>query len=135
MSLDNPNPTDRYVGARVRMRRLMLGMSQELLGSAVGVSFQQIQKYEKGTNRVSASRLQQFANILNVPASFFFEGAEPSSLKRRTKVGAIAEDQISEFISSSDGLRLIECYTKIKSSETKRIVRELVEDIANPRAK
>jgi DNA-binding XRE family transcriptional regulator len=71
----SPNPIDQYVGARIRMRRIMLGMSQERLGDAIGLTFQQIQKYEKGTNRIGASRLQQVGLVLNVPVEFFFEGA------------------------------------------------------------
>ena len=74
MSMKAPNPVDKYVGSRVRMRRIMLGMSQEKLGEALGLTFQQIQKYEKGTNRVGASRLQQISEILQVPVSFLFEG-------------------------------------------------------------
>src|SRR6187431_2197672 len=70
-----PNPTDKHVGARVRMRRMMLAMSQEKLGDALGLTFQQVQKYEKGTNRIGASRLQQISHILQVPVAFFFEGA------------------------------------------------------------
>ena len=68
-----PNPTDMHVGSRIRLRRNMLGMSQEKLGESLGITFQQIQKYEKGTNRVGASRLQAIANILGVPVAFFFE--------------------------------------------------------------
>src|SRR4051794_41871508 len=74
MSTKAPNPVDKYVGSRVRMRRIMLGMSQEKLGEALGLTFQQVQKYEKGTNRVGASRIQQIAEILQVPVSFLFEG-------------------------------------------------------------
>src|SRR5436190_10777488 len=70
-----PNPIDKHVGSRVRMRRMMLSMSQEKLGDALGLTFQQVQKYEKGTNRIGASRLQQISHILQVPVSFFFEGA------------------------------------------------------------
>ena len=77
-----PNPTDKHVGSRVRMRRMMLGMSQEKLGDALGLTFQQVQKYEKGTNRIGASRLQQISHILQVPVSFFFEGA-PERADRR----------------------------------------------------
>src|SRR6201994_628746 len=69
-----PNPVDRHVGSRVRMRRIMLGMSQERLGEGLGLTFQQIQKYEKGTNRIGASRLQQICDILRIPVSFLFEG-------------------------------------------------------------
>src|SRR5947199_8158727 len=74
MSTKAPNPVDKYVGSRVRMRRIMLGMSQEKLGEALGLTFQQVQKYEKGTNRVGASRLQQISEILKVPVSFMFDG-------------------------------------------------------------
>ena len=70
-----PDPIDKYVGSRIRMRRIMLGMSQEKLGDALGLTFQQVQKYEKGTNRVGASRLQQIADVLQVHVSFMFEGA------------------------------------------------------------
>src|SRR5450759_3961846 len=70
-----PNPIDKHVGSRVRMRRMMLSMSQEKLGDGLGITFQQVQKYEKGTNRIGASRLQQISNILQVPVAFFFEGA------------------------------------------------------------
>src|SRR6201998_3918458 len=70
-----PNPTDKHVGSRVRMRRMMLGMSQEKRGDALGLTFQQVQKYEKGTNRIGASRLQQISQILQVPVAFFFDGA------------------------------------------------------------
>src|SRR6201988_1083560 len=75
MAKKAPNPIDKHVGSRVRMRRMMLGMSQEKLGDALSLTFQQVQKYEKGTNRIGASRLQQISQILQVPVAFFFEGA------------------------------------------------------------
>ncbi len=75
MAKKAPNPIDKHVGSRVRMRRMMLAMSQEKLGDALGLTFQQVQKYEKGTNRIGASRLQQISHILQVPVAFFFEGA------------------------------------------------------------
>src|SRR6478672_7773752 len=78
-----PNPIDRHVGSRVRMRRMMLGMSQEKLGDALGLTFQQVQKYEKGANRIGASRLQQISQILQVPVSFFCEGG-PAQRAERT---------------------------------------------------
>ena len=92
MSTKAPNPVDKYVGSRVRMRRIMLGMSQEKLGEALGLTFQQVQKYEKGTNRVGASRIQQISEILQVPVSFLFEGgpsgtAERGRLQRRHLAG------------------------------------------------
>jgi transcriptional regulator with XRE-family HTH domain len=80
MSTKAPNPVDKYVGSRVRMRRIMLGMSQEKLGEALGLTFQQVQKYEKGTNRVGASRLQQISEILQVPVSFLFDGGPSGAI-------------------------------------------------------
>jgi transcriptional regulator with XRE-family HTH domain len=81
-----PNPTDRHVGSRVRMRRILLAMSQEELGAALGLSFQQVQKYERGANRIGASRLQQISHILQVPVEFFFAGA-PNASARATGDG------------------------------------------------
>ena len=83
MSTKAPNPVDKYVGSRVRMRRIMLGMSQEKLGEALGLTFQQVQKYEKGTNRVGASRLQQISEILQVPVSFLFDGGPSGAVECR----------------------------------------------------
>src|SRR4051812_38028166 len=80
-----PNPTDKHVGTRVRMRRMMLGMSQGKLGDALGLTFQQVQKYEKGTNRIGASRLQHIAHVLQVQESFFFDGA-PNPLGEQSNV-------------------------------------------------
>ena len=87
MVTKSPSPTDRHVGARVRMRRMMLGMSQTKLGDAIGLTFQQVQKYERGTNRIGASRLQHIAHILQVPVSFFFEvrQAPPAKTPRRRR--------------------------------------------------
>src|SRR6185503_20403258 len=83
MAKKAPNPIDKHVGSRVRMRRMMLGMSQEKLGDALGLTFQQVQKYAKGANRIGASRLQQISQILQVPVSFFFEGV-PAQRAERT---------------------------------------------------
>ncbi len=85
---NTPHPVDIHVGARIRLRRTLLGMSQEKLGDAVGLTFQQIQKYEKGTNRVSASRLYQFGQTLNVPVSFFFDGLDSPS------IGPVTDDRL-----------------------------------------
>jgi transcriptional regulator with XRE-family HTH domain len=89
MAKKSPNPTDKYVGSRVRMRRLMLGMSQEKLGEKLGLTFQQVQKYEKGTNRIGASRLQHIAQILKVPVSFFFAPARCGSGRRDRRRSAL----------------------------------------------
>ena len=88
MAKKAPNPIDKHVGSRVRMRRMMLSMSQEKLGGALGLTFQQVQKYEKGTNRIGASRLQQISHILQVPVAFFFEGAPRSMGHRLRSPGA-----------------------------------------------
>jgi transcriptional regulator with XRE-family HTH domain len=125
MVTKSPSPTDRHVGARVRMRRMMLGMSQTNLGEAVGLTFQQIQKYEKGTNRVGASRLQHIAHILQVPASFFFEGL-PLPTETSSEEGAY----IDHFLATSDGLSLTKHFMRIKDPKTRRRIVDLVEHIA-----
>src|SRR6201987_5585214 len=104
MAKKSPNPTDKYVGSRVRMRRLMLSMSQEKLAEQLGLTFQQVQKYEKGANRVSASRLQQLVNILQVPIPFFFEGAPQMTGFGGNNTKAPSTAYVSDFLATSDGL-------------------------------
>lgn len=123
-----PNPIDKHVGSRVRMRRMMLGMSQEKLGDAVSLTFQQIQKYERGTNRIGASRLQQFANILQVPVGFFFEGAP--NMPGHQGGEAPSPTYVSDFLATSDGLSLTKSFMTIKSPTTRRRIVDLVEQIA-----
>lgn len=124
-----PNPTDVYVGSRVRMRRKMLGFSQEKLGERLGITFQQIQKYEKGTNRIGASRLQDLARVLNVPVAFFFpdgHGAEvPGGLQEDG-----SPDFVLEFLSSSEGLELNRSFARIKDAKVRRKVIDLVRSLA-----
>src|SRR4051812_15152475 len=105
----SPNPTDKYVGARVRMRRMMLGMSQEKLGDALGLTFQQVQKYEKGSNRIGASRLQHIAQILQVPVSFFFEGG-PAGEVSRGAADLASPAYVSDFLATRDGLTLAKAF-------------------------
>ena len=125
-----PNPIDKHVGARVRMRRMMLSMSQEKLGDALGLTFQQVQKYEKGTNRIGASRLQQIAHILQVPVSFFFEGA-PSGVPHTGGMSeAPSPAYVSDFLATQDGLALTKSFMRIKSSKLRRRIVDLVEQIA-----
>jgi transcriptional regulator with XRE-family HTH domain len=124
-----PNPTDKHVGARVRARRLALGMSQTKLADAIGLTFQQVQKYEKGTNRMGASRLTQIANILQVPESYFFEGGPRVSAPPKGK-SAPPTAYVSEFVSSSDGLGLIKNFMQIKDAKLRRRIVHLVERIA-----
>jgi transcriptional regulator with XRE-family HTH domain len=132
MAKKAPNPIDKHVGSRVRMRRMMLGMSQEKLGDALGLTFQQVQKYEKGTNRIGASRLQQIAHILQVPVSFFFEGAPHAPGGHHT--GGMSEAPspayVSDFLATSDGLSLTKSFMKIKNSKLRRRIVDLVEQIA-----
>jgi transcriptional regulator with XRE-family HTH domain len=126
MVTKSPNATDTHVGKRVRMRRLMLDMSQTNLGDALGLTFQQVQKYEKGANRIGASRLQHIAHILQVPVRFFFEGSP----------GAAGEDAptptpsyVDDFLATSDGLSLIKYFTRIKEPKLRRSIVDLVEQI------
>ena len=124
-----PDPTDKHVGARVRMRRMMLSMSQEKLGDALGLTFQQVQKYEKGTNRIGASRLQHISSILQVPVSFFFEGG-PRSSHSNGMSEAPSPGYVSDFLATSDGLSLTKAFMRIKSSKLRRRIVDLVEHIA-----
>ena len=125
-----PNPTDKHVGARVRMRRMMLSMSQEKLGDALGLTFQQVQKYEKGANRIGASRLQQISKILDAPPSFFFEGA-PNMPGHSGMGEAPSPAYVSDFLATSDGLSLTKAFMRIKSSKLRRRIVDLVEQIAS----
>jgi transcriptional regulator with XRE-family HTH domain len=130
MAKKTPNPIDKHVGSRVRMRRMMLGMSQEKLGDSLNLTFQQVQKYEKGTNRIGASRLQQIAAILQVPVSFFFEGAPHAPGQIEGMAEAPSPAYISDYLATSDGLALTKAFMRIKSSKLRRRIVELVEQIA-----
>jgi transcriptional regulator with XRE-family HTH domain len=125
----SPNPTDKHVGSRVRMRRMMLGMSQEKLGDALDLTFQQVQKYEKGTNRIGASRLQQMAGILQVPVAFFFEG-QPAA-DGVSKAGDTPSPAfVTEFLATHEGLRLAKAFQAIPDDKVKRKVLDLVVALA-----
>jgi transcriptional regulator with XRE-family HTH domain len=131
MAKKAPNPIDKHVGSRVRMRRMMLGMSQEKLGNALGLTFQQVQKYEKGTNRIGASRLQQIAQILQVPVAFFFEGAPTVGGSRVEGMSeAPSPAYVSDFLATSDGLALTKAFMRIADSKLRRRIVDLVEQIA-----
>jgi transcriptional regulator with XRE-family HTH domain len=124
-----PKPTDKHVGSRVRMRRLMLAMSQEKLGAALGLTFQQVQKYESGANRIGASRLQQMSHVLQVPVAFFFEGAPNASAPHGSNGSALSMAQIDDFVSDSDGLRLIGAFMRIDNAAVRRRIVMLVQEI------
>jgi transcriptional regulator with XRE-family HTH domain len=127
-----PNPIDVHVGSRVRLRRTMLSMSQEKLGDSLGITFQQIQKYEKGANRIGASRLQEIANVLNTPVAFFFEDA-PSTRKGGRAGFAESEspNYVVDFLSSSEGLQLNRAFVKIKDPKVRRKIVEMVRALSD----
>jgi transcriptional regulator with XRE-family HTH domain len=130
MSAKAPNPVDKYVGSRVRMRRIMLGMSQEKLGEALDLTFQQIQKYEKGTNRIGASRLQQISDILQVPVAFLFEGGPTGSMNAEGVTAAPSPAYVSDFLATSEGLALTRAFTRITDYKLRRSIVDLVEQVA-----
>jgi transcriptional regulator with XRE-family HTH domain len=124
------NPIDKHVGSRVRMRRLMLAMSQEKLGAALGLTSQQVHKYERGANRIGASRLQQISDILQAPGKFFFKGAPKVSAPHDSSGSTLSMAQINDFISDSDGLRLIRAFMRIDNAAVRRRIVMLVQEIA-----
>ena len=132
MTKKAPNPIDKHVGSRVRMRRMMLGMSQEKLGDALALTFQQVQKYEKGTNRIGASRLQQISHILQVPVAFFFEGAPllAEGPAFEAVEGAPSPSYVSDFLATSDGLSLTKAFMRIPDAKLRRRIVDLVQQIA-----
>jgi transcriptional regulator with XRE-family HTH domain len=136
-SKKQPNPIDVYVGSRVRLRRMMLSMSQEKLGESLGITFQQIQKYEKGTNRIGASRLQHIARVLTMPVSYFFEGAPgvtaavPPLAADGADFGEMpATNFVVDFLSTSEGIQLNKAFVRIKDAKLRRRVIDLVRAIA-----
>jgi transcriptional regulator with XRE-family HTH domain len=114
---------------------MMLSMSQEKLGDALGLTFQQVQKYEKGTNRIGASRVQQISNILQVPVAFFFEGAPDTPNTRPLGLNeAPSPTYVSDFLATSDGLALTKAFMRINDPKLRRRIVDLVEQIAGEEA-
>ncbi|HTO80260.1 MAG TPA: helix-turn-helix transcriptional regulator [Methylocystis sp.] len=130
-----PDMIDRHVGSRVRMRRMLLKMSQEKLGEALGLTFQQIQKYEKGLNRIGASRLQQISKTLNVPPSFFFEGAPTGATTTGDGPAGFEEEgqsqYVVDFISTAEGLHLNRSFARIRNPKVRRRLVELIASLAD----
>jgi transcriptional regulator with XRE-family HTH domain len=124
-----PDPTDRHVGPRIRMRRLMLDLSQTALADALGVAFQQVQKYEKGTNRIAPSRLQPLANLLQVPVSFFFEGLQHVG-KTKLQGTTDSSNPYTEFLATAEGVALTKAFMQISSASIRRSIVQLVQHIA-----
>jgi transcriptional regulator with XRE-family HTH domain len=132
-----PNPIDIHVGSRVRFRRMLLGMSQEKLGEKLGLTFQQVQKYEKGINRIGASRLFDLAQVLGVSVQFFYEEA-PASEPKQGAPDVVAEQSdehsIVAFLRSRDGLELNKAFVRISDAKARRAIVELVRSLANDTA-
>ena len=132
----SPNPVDLHVGSRIRLRRKLLGVSQEQLADSLGLTFQQVQKYERGANRVSASKLYEIAKTLQVPVSFFFDGlADPMDGSDGDEVGQQAERIVQEFLTTPEGLELAEVFPKIGRGRVRRQVLDLVRAMAEEAAR
>ena len=132
----SPNPVDVHVGSRVRLRRMLVGLSQEKLGHSMGLTFQQIQKYEKGVNRIGASRLYKLSQILNVPVGFFYEGmnqmegsANPGMAEENT------EAFLYEFLNTRDGLELNRAFVKVSDPSIRKSVIDLVRSLGRTASK
>jgi transcriptional regulator with XRE-family HTH domain len=133
------NPIDIHVGSRVRFRRMLLGMSQEKLGERLGLTFQQVQKYEKGINRIGASRLFDLAQVLGVSVQFFYDDAplaEPRAIETEAAAdgqqnGPADEHSIVEFLRSRDGLELNRAFVRISDIKARRAIVDLVRSLAN----
>jgi transcriptional regulator with XRE-family HTH domain len=130
---ENSNLIDKYVGSRVRMRRMMLDLTQTEVAQAVGVTFQQLQKYEKGDNRISASRLQLLSDVLQAPIAFFFEGlSDPARSTKRTTRPSISQE-LAGFLGTSDAVRFIKASVQIKNRRLRQTITQLIEDLSNRR--
>lgn len=128
MNTKAPSQIDVFVGSRVRMRRLMAGLSQEKLADGLGITFQQVQKYEKGTNRIGASRLQAIADILGVPPSFFFQEGDDAAARNGDTTREPSE--ISSFVSSKEGIALNRAFLKITDPVLRKKIISLVAAVA-----
>ncbi|WP_184455639.1 helix-turn-helix domain-containing protein [Rhizobium aethiopicum] len=130
MNVKTPNAIDSYVGARIRTRRQLLGMSQERLAEQIGVTFQQVQKYEKGINRIGASRLQRIAEVLHTSPSFFFEQNESQPLSLQGLALPDNADPVAEFLRTKEGLVLNRAFLKIADPDIRETIIALVKAMA-----
>jgi transcriptional regulator with XRE-family HTH domain len=129
--MKNPlNRVDVYVGARLRMRRVMLGMSQSKLGELLGVTFQQIQKYEKGVNRISASRLKQAAGVFGVDVDWFYDGGPAEPAPKLGFAEALPRTLEVQFLSTTEGFKLNRAFARVQDQRVRRKIVELVESLA-----
>ena len=128
-----PNPIDTHVGGRVRLRRMILGMSQEKLAEQLGLTFQQVQKYEKGINRIGASRLYDLAQVLGVPVQFFYEDAPVANSAMHAPPGFAeqsGDNYIVDFLNTRDGLELNRAFLRITDAKVRRSIVDLVRSLA-----
>ncbi len=134
MPSGKPNPVDVHVGSRVRLRRTLLGMSQEKLGEAIGLTFQQVQKYERGANRIGASRLWDLSRVLDCPISFFFEemdeGTASASPRNLSVETPDIEQPESDPMAKRETLELVRAYYRIKDYHVRRRIYELAKSLA-----
>ncbi len=133
-----PNPIDIHVGSRVRMRRVLMGLSQEKLGHSLGLTFQQVQKYEKGTNRIGASRLQRISEVLNVPVAFFFDGAPvPTPIAGETSTHGFSgfnepsSSYMVDYAPTAEGVELNRAFSKIQDPKVRKRILDLVRSLAD----
>lgn len=130
-SKKRPNPIDVHVGSRIRLRRNILGISQEKLGEHLGITFQQIQKYEKGTNRVGASRLQEIAAVLQVPVSFLFEGAPGQDPASSEGFAEESGTYVVDFMNTAEGIQLNRAFVRISDPKVRRKLVDLIKSMAD----
>jgi len=126
-----PNPVDIHVGSRVRLRRTLLGVSQEKLGEKLGITFQQVQKYEKGSNRIGASRLQNIAEVLSAPVSFFFEGMNEEAPAGTGGLMEAPAEYVADFAASTEGVALSRAFARIPDPKVRRRILDLVRTLAD----
>jgi len=125
------NPVDAHVGHRVRLRRMLIGMSQERLGELLGLTFQQVQKYEKGVNRIGAGRLYEIAGILGVPISFFYDDIEGDASRGAVSLGGAGEPSpVVDFMSSAEGIQLSVAFMRVKDVKVRRKILDLVRSLS-----
>ncbi len=130
------NMIDTHVGQRLRLRRMMLGMSQEKLGEQLGLTFQQVQKYEKGVNRVGASRLFDLAQVLSVPVQYFYDELGPETVEANGLARGFGErtteTNVVDFLSTREGLELNKAFTRVTDPKVRRAIIDLVRTLATP---
>ena len=130
--IDTPSPVDVHVGSRVRLRRTLLGMSQEKLGNAIGLTFQQVQKYERGANRIGASRLFDLSRVLDVPVAFFFEEMPaPGNDRAARTAAASSEPHESDPMAKRETLELVRAYYRIPDAALRRKLFDLAKALAS----